>query len=54
MTLAGQLRLRATSADSVAAALDSIRNTDECVCVTGSVTLVGDARAAWLGIAEKD
>lgn len=49
MQLAKQRNLRATAAATAKEALESIRNSNEAVCVVGSLTLAGEARAAWLG-----
>ena len=54
MALAKQRNLRATLAVNAKAALESIKNSNEAVCVVGSLTLAGEARAAWLGGIELD
>lgn len=49
MALARDLNLRATPANDMAEALRQVDGAPEAVCVTGSLTLVADARVAWTG-----
>jgi dihydrofolate synthase/folylpolyglutamate synthase len=48
LAMAQKLNLRAIAVPDVAEAVRMVENTNEAVCITGSLTIIADARYAWI------